>query len=118
MERRRLGELGFRWTSCADHLERDHDPQCENNASWTGHHTPVGEHDLGSFRARLARQLAAAAMDAPSTIRPPAKLIRAPRGGERFFTVFVFLLASGGFTSLLGGEEAPDKGIVALLMQT
>jgi exopolysaccharide production protein ExoQ len=53
-------------------------------------------------------------------MNPRGELIRAraPRGGERFFTVFVFLLASGAFTSLLGGEDSVGKGIVGALMQT
>jgi exopolysaccharide production protein ExoQ len=53
-------------------------------------------------------------------MNPGGKVIRAGAcgGGERFFTVFVFLLASGAFTSLLGGEDAVGKGIVGFLMQT
>jgi exopolysaccharide production protein ExoQ len=47
------------------------------------------------------------------------KLIVAPGGGERFFTIFVLLLASGAFTHLLGGDEgAPGKGLVGVVMQT
>lgn len=52
-------------------------------------------------------------------MNPCSKLIRAPGGGERFFTIFVFLLASGAFTSLMGGEEgAAGSGFVSIIMQT
>jgi exopolysaccharide production protein ExoQ len=51
-------------------------------------------------------------------MNPRSRLVRAPGGGERFFTVFVFLLASGGFTSLMGGEEGIGKGVVGFVMQT
>jgi len=52
-------------------------------------------------------------------MNPRSKLIRAPGGGERFFTTFVLLLTSGAFISLMGGEEgALGKGAVGIFMQT
>jgi exopolysaccharide production protein ExoQ len=52
-------------------------------------------------------------------MNPRSKLIKAPGGGERFFTIFVFLLASGAFTNLMGGEEgAAASGFVSIIMQT
>jgi exopolysaccharide production protein ExoQ len=52
-------------------------------------------------------------------MNPRGKLIMAPGGGERFFTIFVILLASGAFTNLMGGEDAaPGKGVVGFIMQT
>jgi exopolysaccharide production protein ExoQ len=43
----------------------------------------------------------------------------APGLGERVFTIFVLLLASGAFMNLIGGDEATlDKGIGSVIMQS
>jgi len=42
-------------------------------------------------------------------------LNRAPGRGERFFTIFVFLLSSASFASFMGGEET-GKGALAIVM--
>ncbi|MGA8489259.1 MAG: O-antigen ligase family protein [Terriglobales bacterium] len=58
-------------------------------------------------------------MDIPSIPRPRRKLIRAPGGGERFFTVFVLLLSTTAFTNLMGSEDsAPGTGALAFIMQS
>jgi exopolysaccharide production protein ExoQ len=51
--------------------------------------------------------------------RHHSKPIRAPGAGERFFTVLVFLLASGAFANLMGGEEgAPSSFAASIIVQT
>lgn len=51
-------------------------------------------------------------------MRPRNRPIKAPGVGERFFTVCVFLLACGGFTSLMGSEDSVSgTGIVGFIMQ-
>jgi O-antigen ligase len=58
-------------------------------------------------------------MQAQSPIQSRGNSIRAPGAGERFFTIFVLLLASAAFTNLMGGEEsAPGTGVVSVIMQT
>ncbi len=57
-------------------------------------------------------------MHAPTPTRPRSQLVSAPGGGERFFTMFVFVLASGAFTNLMGGEEGAGKGVLSVIMQT
>jgi exopolysaccharide production protein ExoQ len=57
-------------------------------------------------------------MHSQSPQRPRSKLIKLPGGGERFFTICVLLLASGAFTSLMGGDDsAPGKGVLSIVMQ-